>query len=395
MTTPPAQDGALDRAALEQLPYGFGLAERTSSDPDAPAEFRLVRFNTASAVRAGLGAGEGRTHRELMSEAEAREWTLMCEQVWRTGETTRRTRHLPAGDLDIEITAYPVAHPDGADGTRYVGVLAADVSPRAAEQATREREQRRLAEVAITLQHAILGPTDGLPAQVAARYRPAVPQGEPAFTGPGHPGGVGLGPVLQVGGDFHDVVALPGDRCALLVGDVVGKDLAAAAVMGQLRSAARVLLLQDNGPAAVLTALDTFAERLPGALCTTVLCLVVHTGTGHVDYASAGHLPALCAHDGGYRELADGLGPPLAAVPGAVRTPASALIPPGATLLLYTDGLVERRDRDLDEGITRAGEMLVSSAEADVEELADLLLRELPPAVPPDDTALLVYRHRP
>ncbi|GAA2670013.1 MULTISPECIES: PP2C family protein-serine/threonine phosphatase [Actinosynnema] len=391
MTSPPPPDGALDRAALEQLPYGFGLAERTSSDPDAPAEFRLVRFNTASAVHAGLGERQGRTHRELMAEAEAREWTLMCEHVWRTGETTRLTRHLPASDLDIDITAYPVA----LDGTRHVGVLAADVSPRTAEQAIREREQRRLAEVAITLQHAILGPTDGLPAGVAARYRPAVGPGEPALSGPGHPGGIGLGPVLQVGGDFHDVVALPGERCALLVGDVVGKDLAAAAVMGQLRSAARALLLQDNGPAAVLTALDTFAERLPGALCTTVLCLVVHTGTGHVDYASAGHLPALCAHDGGYRELGDGLGPPLAAVPGAVRTPASALIPPGATLLLYTDGLVERRDRDLDEGITRAGEVLAASAELDVEALADLLLRELPPAVPPDDTALLVYRHRP
>ena len=130
-------------------------------------------------------------------------------------------------------------------------------------------EQR---ETAVALQHAMLGPAS-LPGGFAVRYHPA-----------SRP--------LQVGGDWYDVVNLDAGRVALIVGDCVGHGLAAATVMGQLRSACRALLLEKSSPSAVLAGLDRFAARLPGADCTTAFCAVLTLSTGELVYSSAGHPPA-------------------------------------------------------------------------------------------------------
>ena len=164
---------------------------------------------------------------------------------------------------------------------------------------------------------------------------------------------------LQVGGDWYDVVNLDAGRVALIVGDCVGHGLAAATVMGQLRSACRALLLEKSSPGAVLAGLDRFAARLPGADCTTAFCAVLTLATGELVYSSAGHPPAIMVHaDGGTEMLEGGHGLPLTIRPDQPRPEAHVTMPARATLLLYTDGLVERRGNSIEDGMARAADLV-------------------------------------
>jgi anti-sigma regulatory factor (Ser/Thr protein kinase) len=205
-----------------------------------------------------------------------------------------------------------------------------------------------------------------------------------------------LGPAhLPGGGDWYDTIPLADGRIGIVVGDCVGRGLHAATVMGQLRSACRALLLQDPRPDHALAALDRFAAGVPGALCTTVFCGVLDPGTGRLAYSSAGHPPGILVHpDGAVHLLEEGRATPLAVRPGAVRPCAEHTVPGRSTLLLYTDGLVERRRRRLTEGIGQAGEAVRNGGAADLEELADQVMARLAPAGGyDDDVALLLYRH--
>ncbi|MFD5714540.1 SpoIIE family protein phosphatase [Streptomyces pharetrae] len=230
-------------------------------------------------------------------------------------------------------------------------------------------------ETAIALQRAILGPAQ-LPDGFAVRYEPA--------TRP-----------LEVGGDWYDTVILPDGRIGIVVGDCVGRGLEAASVMGQLRSACRALMLQDPSPSRALMALDQFAAGVPGALCTTVFCGVLDPGTGQLTYSSAGHPPGIIAHhDGTTRLLDEGRSLPLAVRPGRARPEAHCTLGARATLLLYTDGLVERRRRPLSAGIDQASEAVQEGRDEPVDELADdVMARLAPPGGYDDDVALLLYRH--
>ncbi|GGL62547.1 histidine kinase [Streptomyces fumigatiscleroticus] len=230
-------------------------------------------------------------------------------------------------------------------------------------------------ETALALQRAILGPSH-LPDGFAVRYEPA--------TRP-----------LEVGGDWYDTVALPDGRIGIVVGDCVGRGLGAATVMGQLRSACRALLLQDAGPARTLMALDHFAAGLPGARCTTVFCGVLDPASGRLTYSSAGHPPGILARaDGTTLLLEDGRSLPLAIRPGRPRPEGACTLPARATLLLYTDGLVERRRRPLTAGIDQAGAAVQQGRDVAVGELATQVMERLAPAGGyDDDVAVLVYRH--
>ena len=238
-------------------------------------------------------------------------------------------------------------------------------------QRVEQIDQQR--ETALALQHAILGPptSDGF----AVRYQPA--------TRP-----------LQVGGDWYDVVDLEDGRIGLIVGDCVGHGLAAATVMGQLRSACRALLLEHPSPAAVLSALDRFAVRLPGARCTTAFCGVLSPGAGELVYSCAGQPPPILVEDGGSVRLLDAArATPLGVAYEGARPETSEEIPAGATLLLYTDGLVERRRLSIDDGIDRAGDVVSHHRTDALDGLADRLMTTLaPPGGYPDDVALLIYR---
>jgi len=244
----------------------------------------------------------------------------------------------------------------------------------AAERAELDRTRAQFfTDVAVTLQRAVLGPT-ALPEGFAVHYEPA-------------------SGTLEVGGDWYDVVDLPDGRYGVVVGDVVGRGLAAAAVMGQLRSAGRALLLESQSPAHVLEALDRFAALVPGAAVSTVFCAVVDRSRKTLRYSSAGHPPAILVRaEGTYGLLREAGSLPLAVADGLVRPEADVHLPDGATLLLYTDGLVERRNEAIDEGTARAVEVLTEARHLDAPQLADVLTERLLADAPDDDVAFLLYR---
>jgi len=269
---------------------------------------------------------------------------------------------------------FPAGQPVSAEVRELFSVLTSHLAQVLAK--ARDYEQART--VALTLQHAILGPTE-LPHGFAARYTPAVPP-------------------LEVGGDWYDVVPLPGGRVGVVAGDCVGRGLPAAAVMGQLRSASQAVLLRAPGPAEALADLDTFASRIPGAECASVFCAIIDPAAGAVTYSCAGHPPPILVTAGGDHYLLDqARSLPLAMLPaGWRRGQATARLGPGATLMLYTDGLVERRDQPLDEGIAAAAVAVAERAHDHPDHVADHVMAALTPAAGwDDDVAVLIYRHPP
>ncbi len=230
-------------------------------------------------------------------------------------------------------------------------------------------------ETALALQHAILGPAH-LPHGFVVRYQAA-----------SRP--------LQVGGDWYDIVDLGDGRIALIVGDCVGHGLAAATVMGQVRSACRALLFENPSPGAALAGMDRFAARLPGAQCTTAFCAVLNAATGELVYSSAGHPPPILVHaDGTTRMLDDGRTIALGVRPEWSRPEARVTVQPRATLLLYTDGLVERRRSALQHGISRAAALVQEGRASKLDDLANEIMSGLAPSGGyQDDVVLLLYRH--
>ncbi|MFF2136194.1 PP2C family protein-serine/threonine phosphatase [Streptomyces sp. NPDC058193] len=260
-------------------------------------------------------------------------------------------------------------------------VLEAELYTRARElQEVNERLRRAHArdrEVALALQEALLpAPSPVGHHRAAVRYRPAVG-------------------TLNVCGDWYDLVDLPGDRIAVAVGDVVGHGLKAACVMGQLRSALSAAARVADGPARALEALGLYARHVDGAESTTAVKTFIDWESHTVVYSSAGHPPpVLLGPDGTVTFLDRATDPPLGARPDHVPRP-EATVPfaEGAILVLYTDGLIERRDEDIDVGLARLAEALVLHGRSGPEALADALLADLLPSTGnTDDTALVIIR---
>ncbi|GAB3010437.1 SpoIIE family protein phosphatase [Mycobacterium bourgelatii] len=330
-------------------------------------------------------AGDDSAVPELICAGELAEWTDLPPRQRLFIESLRDADLLTTLSPEAGVAGIGLQHPRGV---LVVWVELAEDRPFTPEDHTlltvlagrlgqglqrvyRLDEQR---ETAVALQHAMLGPAD-LPGGVAVRYHPA-----------SRP--------LQVGGDWYDVVELDDGRMALIVGDCVGHGLAAATVMGQLRSACRALLLEQSSPSAVLAGLDRFAARLPGARCTTAFCAVLTPDTGQLVYSSAGHPPPIMVHADGTKALLDGgHGLPLALRPDWQRPETSTEMPPRATLLLYTDGLVERRGVSIDDGMARAADLIESGHSESLDNVADHLMSRLEPSNGySDDVAVLLYR---
>jgi serine/threonine-protein kinase RsbW len=157
----------------------------------------------------------------------------------------------------------------------------------------------------------------------------------------------------EVGGDWFDAFMISEDRLAVAVGDVVGRGIDAATTMGQLRSAVRALASNEAGPARLLEGLDRFVERVEPARMATLAYAEVDLTAGEVTYACAGHVPPLVHEPAGSPEfLAGARTAPLGARAGdTARTESRRRLPAGTRLLLYTDGLVERRGRPIDQGL--------------------------------------------
>ncbi|MEU0199638.1 MULTISPECIES: SpoIIE family protein phosphatase [unclassified Streptomyces] len=262
-------------------------------------------------------------------------------------------------------------------------VLEAELYTRARElQELNERlrlAHSREREVALALQEAMLpaGRQVRHHHRAAVRYRPAVG-------------------ALNVCGDWYDLVDLVGgNRIGVSVGDVVGHGLAAAGVMGQLRSALSAASRVAEGPAQALDVLGRYANVVDGAESATAVTTFIDFDRNTVSYSSAGHLPPVLVHPDGRTEFLDrATDTPLDARPDPIPRPqADTTFTPGATLVLYTDGLVERRREDIDVGLARLADALRDHRDQDPETLADTVLLELlPPGGATDDTALIIVR---
>jgi PAS domain S-box-containing protein len=222
--------------------------------------------------------------------------------------------------------------------------------------------------------------------EIAVRYQPAAE-------------------AARVGGDWYDAFFQPGGSTMLVIGDVVGHDTAAAAAMGQLRGLLRgIATYSDAGPAEVLRGLDASMTTLQTrTLATAAVARFEQTpdelerGVTRMRWANAGHLPPLVVNpDGTVAELAAWKGDLLLGVDAAVERRESVVtLDRGSTVLLYTDGLIERRDADIDAGMVRLRDALVELAGLPLQDLLDEILDRLVEGHPEDDVALVAVRLHP
>ncbi|MDT0461555.1 SpoIIE family protein phosphatase [Streptomyces gibsoniae] len=229
-------------------------------------------------------------------------------------------------------------------------------------------------DTALTLQRSMLPrsfkPPGGI--EVAHRYLPASDASE-------------------VGGDWYDVAAMTLDRAALAIGDVMGHGIPAAAVMGQMRSTLRALVRLDLPPDQLLHHLDQTMQDLDGPILATCLYGVCDAGANRCRLARAGHPPpALITPDGTARLIDLPSGAPLG-IGGISYTTTEIPVAPGTVLVLYTDGLVEAREHDLDERLAELIHLLAGTHPS-LDELADTLIDRLAPTPAQDDIALLIAR---
>ncbi|MFC6093073.1 ATP-binding SpoIIE family protein phosphatase [Saccharothrix lopnurensis] len=197
----------------------------------------------------------------------------------------------------------------------------------------------------------------------------------------------------EVGGDWFDVIELPGGRTAFVIGDVVGRGVTAAAVMGQIRTAVRSYALLDLPPGDVLGRVSNLADTTPGATFITCLYAVHDPVEQTLTLANAGHLPAvLLPPEGEPRLIGQGLGMPLGV--GEHFLQQETPFPPGTCLALYTDGLVENRHRDLGTGIEELVDGLrLLPGDVDPQVACDKLIDRLTGGRHDDDVALVHVRH--
>ncbi|MEV5243524.1 SpoIIE family protein phosphatase [Streptomyces cinnamoneus] len=274
------------------------------------------------------------------------------------------------------FTCSPIDVGEATGAQRGVLVFAADVTDQVEAAERLRASERRQREAAVTLQRSLLPQELEQPddLRVAATYQPG-------------------GKDTAVGGDWYDVITLGAGRTALVIGDVMGRGVRAAAVMGQLRTAVRAYARLDLPPHEVLQLLDGLAAEIDATQIATCVYAVHDPNEGRLVYASAGHLPILVRDpDGTVRRAAEPTGPPLG-TGGWLHTSGTMPLGPGSSAVLYTDGLVERRDEDIDEGVA-ALERAFAGATGSPQVMCDRLIRALGVTQEhDDDVAVLVLQH--
>ena len=306
----------------------------------------------------------------------------LLESVYSSGEPVSLTEHTVTAhggaerffNCLLQPMWQPMGEIEGVTGhmTDVTDLIRArnELEAVAAERASVYLHEHEIAE---TLQRSLL--PDRLPElkglTLAARYLP---------------GSAGI----DVGGDWYDIFPMAIGRVGLVVGDVIGRGLKAAAAMGQLRIALRAYALDADDPAAVLARLSGLLEDLSDVEMATVFFGIVDYGHQSFRFASAGHpAPLLLKPNGEAVFLEGGRRPPLG-VPMKGERSARADLEPGCTLILYSDGLVERRDQSIDEGMEQL-RRLVSESNRDLESLCNRII-EILAGNPTDDVALLALR---
>ncbi len=358
------------------------LAALVESSQDAiithTLDGRITYWNAAAHRLYGYGPEEalGRHIGTLAPPDRKDEVTALLERLAR-GERVENHESLrvaAAGQLlDVDVTLWPTRDQYGA--ICGASAIVRDVADRkrAELELTRLYQQQR--HIALTLQRSLMGSPPDIPGmRTASRYLASTE---------------GAG----VGGDWFDLVPLGAGRIGVIVGDVMGRGLEAAAVMGQLRSAAHALAKTGMPPRQLMQALDSVVADLPDQLVTCCY-LVIDPHVGEVSICSAGHLPALLVSpDNTVRELLAPVSVPLG-VGDVPHQQATLTVPPGSTLVLYTDGLVETPESDLDVQIASLAAELERAfiRTPDLEVVADRVLRAMLPGTDrySDDVTLLL-----
>ncbi|NUL28690.1 SpoIIE family protein phosphatase [Streptomyces lunaelactis] len=393
----------------DEAPPGQWGSLHAESHGGGSAELRRVAF--ASAVSdvplvPPPGCGQEGSAPTALGEVHRYPFNSPCASALRTA----RVQSIPGeeGTLVQSTFAVPMVAHDTVVGlvqfSRTKGsepfgerdrALAGELAARAAVCIDNARLYRREHERALILQRSLLPPGDPEAAglDIACRYLPG-------------------NTATEVGGDWFDVIELPGHRTALVVGDVMGRGLRAAVAMGELRTAVRTLALLDLEPAEVLSALDEIARGLGSPSGTQQASRVAHKSreadlsevylatcvyavydpvTRRCTFANAGHLPPVLVEPGEEALLLDvPPGMPLG-VGGEPFEEVEVELPEGSLLALYTDGLVESRDHPLDEGL-RAFRAALTDPVRPLEDVCDHVLNTLDTRHGEDDIALLMAR---
>lgn len=383
-----AEHGTLEQiGTLGELPHRQRDLRRLRTDPEVPdpvADLMLRTAMTGAVIDLAAQHDPGTLTAELVdgvprSVGRGSLWVL---PVLGRDEVLGVLAVVPH-ERDGEHTA-PGEHPTRGAGARFAGTdggwqdagtvleLVARRIGMAMDNAQFYEREHRLAE---TLQRAMLPAESTVDALDVWTYY--APSGEHA----------------QVGGDWYDVLHVPDAGIGVVVGDVVGHDIEAAAVMGQLRSVVRAYAAEFLDPAGVLERVDHVVsgmnlERV--ASCLYANLLPQDDDSWRLSFSRAGHLPPVLVRDGDARMLDDANGP-LIGFGGAQREVATATCLPGDVLVLYTDGLVERRDRPMLDGVTELLEVAAAVASGDAAGVGEELLMQLADA-PEDDIAVVVVR---
>jgi anti-sigma regulatory factor (Ser/Thr protein kinase)/PAS domain-containing protein len=362
----PAVDDLPVREVLDRIPALVALVHGP--------EHRIAYVNDAYAAAFGPRP-VGEPAAEALPELDEIGLLPLLDQVLRSSRPrTVKSRKAPDG-RSYTFTCTPVdtlATPEGGG----VLIFAADVTDHAEAAERLRASERRQRETAVTLQRSLLPqeleePDD---LRIAATYQPG-------------------GTDAAVGGDWYDVITLGGGRTALVIGDVMGRGVRAAAVMGQLRTAVRAYARLDLPPHEVLQLLDGLAAEIDPNQIATCAYAVHDPNERKLVYASAGHLPILVRDEKGTIHRAEEpTGPPLG-TGGWMHASGSVPLGPGSTAVLYTDGLVERRGEDIDEGVA-ALENALAGATGTPQVVCDRLIRAAGvTADHDDDVAVLVLQH--
>ncbi|MGW7790777.1 ATP-binding SpoIIE family protein phosphatase, partial [Streptomyces tricolor] len=367
-------DGTAPMSAVDELP-ARDVLDRVPAlvalvhGPDHRIAYVNDAYTAAFGARPAFAPA-----REALPELAELGLLPLLDQVLRSGKPRTLKSRKAVDGRSYTFTCTPVAE----DGDRDAGVLvfATDVTDHAEAAERLRASERRQRETAVTLQRSLLPQELEQPddLRIAATYQPG-------------------GTEAAVGGDWYDVITLGGGRTALVIGDVMGRGVRAAAVMGQLRTAVRAYARLDLPPHEVLQLLDGLAAEIDANQIATCVYAVHDPNEGRLVYASAGHLPILVRDENGTVSRADEpTGPPLG-TGGWMHASGSIALGPGSTAVLYTDGLVERRDADLDEGIA-ALEGALAGATGTPQVVCDRLVRSAGvTADHDDDVAVLVLQH--
>ena len=314
-------------------------------EADAAARALLLQEVTAAFFRAWtLDAGRGGPRPRAWSG-----WARSSARASSSG-SPRTSRRSPAAGAFVASTPRPLARED----LQLLDTLAAQC----AIAAQRAELQARTADIAEQLQSSLAA--SPLPAlerfDLAVHYAPGGDELE------------------HVGGDWYDAVRTPNGTLALVVGDVMGRGVRAATTMIRVRAGIRGLLTVDPAPRAVITAADEMMTRDAPDQFVTAVAVLVDPATGMLTLCNAGHVPVVVVRtDGTTETLGDGSGVPLGVPSGLDRSVATTRLEPGTLLVLVTDGVVESRAQDLDQGITRLRERAAELRDRPLPELVDAL----------------------